>query len=121
MRGFVRFIAFFVALVPLVFAGLLWNATGQKLFTKLPSEALAKMLEAKPAVDPFAELGTNDLAGKPEEVDNIFHLGILPAGWGNSFADSASVLSLGAPGFFLLICLMFATRRPKTASAESKA
>ncbi|MEK6701117.1 MAG: hypothetical protein AABZ53_02565 [Planctomycetota bacterium] len=119
MRGLVRFIAFFVALVPLVFAGLLWNATGQKLFTQLPSDALAKMLEAKPAVDPFAELGTNDLAGKPEEVDNVFHLGILPAGWGNSFADSASVLSLGAPGFFLLLCLMFATRREKIAPVKA--
>ncbi len=111
MRGIVRFLAFLAALIPLAFAGLLWNATGQKLFTKLPSAALAKMLEAKPAVDPFAELGTNDLAGKPDEVDNVFHLGILPAGWGNSFADSASVLSLGSPGFFVLICLMFTTRR----------
>ena len=88
-------------------------ATGGGLFTQLPSGTLAKMQAAKPADDAFSGLGMDDLAGEPAKVDNSFRFGWLPAGPGNSFADSASVLTVAGPALVLLALTWAATRRPR--------
>jgi|CXWL01.1.fsa_nt_gi hypothetical protein len=110
MRFLARIVAFLCFVVPTGFALLLWHQTGKKLFTQLPSEALGKMQDAKPAEDPFASLGMNDLQGQSKSIDNVFRLGVFPAGTGNLFADSASVATLAVPPCVLFLLVLAFTR-----------
>src|ERR1043165_5957644 len=103
MRLIARLIAALCLLATLGVSVMLWDATGRALFTQLPSEELARMQAAKPAEDQFAGLGMNDLAGAPAKVDNSFRFGLLPAGPGHRFADSASVLTTGGPALLLFL------------------
>ena len=115
MRWIARLLALLCVLVALGQALALRHATKGQLFTQLPSETLAKMEAAKPADDAFAGLGINDLAGEPAKVDNTFRFGLLPAGPGNGFADSASVLTAAGPACLLAIFTFWYTRRPRKA------
>ncbi len=117
MRSLARFLAIVCFGVALVQALVLHHATGGGLFTQLPSSALAKMQESKPADDAFSGLGMNDLAGEPAKVDNAFRFGWLPAGPGNGLADSASVLTMAGPALVLLVLTWAATRRPRAKRA----
>jgi len=118
VRMLVRLIALVCAVAVIGPAGALWWATGRAVFTQLPSESLARMQGSKPADDPFAGLGMNDLAGEPKKVDNSFRFGLLPAGPGHGFADSASVLMFAGPALVLLVCAWGSKRRrnPRPAS-----
>jgi hypothetical protein len=110
MRTLLRLIAAACFLAVLAQAVLLFRATGGRLFTQLPSADLAKM-QGKPAGDAFAGLGMNDLAGEPAKIDNDIHFGLLPAGPGHAFADSASILTFAGPAFVLLALTWWSTRR----------
>jgi len=111
MRKLVRLMAVVCFALALSVTLCLWHATGGGLFTQLPSEALAKMQEPKGSDDAFAGLGMNDLSGAPTKVDNSFRFGLLPAGPGHGFADSASVLTLAGPALLLLILVWCSTCR----------
>jgi hypothetical protein len=117
MRTIARVIAVFCFAAALGQALVLHWSTGGRLFTQLPSQNLAKMQDAKPSDDAFAGLGMNDLAGEPTKVDDAFRFGWLPAGPGNSFADSASVLTMAGPAFVLLVLAWAATRLPRAKRA----
>ena len=112
MRRLARILAVLCFAAALGQALTLHWATGGKLFTQLPSKSLAAMQESKGADDAFAGLGLNDIAGEPAKVDNTFRFGWLPAGPGNGFADSASVLTTVGPAFLMLLTVWVFTRRP---------
>jgi hypothetical protein len=115
MRFLARLLALAACVLVIGQSMLVWQHTGQKLFTQWPSASLAKMQE-KPADDPFAGLGMNDQAGEPAKVDNEFRLGILPAGTGNNLADSFSVLTLGGPALLLFLLVLVFARAPKSST-----
>jgi hypothetical protein len=114
----VRRVALFLFVAVVVVSLALFLATGQRLFTQLPSDSLAKLEQTKPADDPFAGLGMNDVSCEPVKVDNAFHFGLLPSGSGHAFADSASVLTICTPAFIAFLFVVWYTRRtPRTHAA----
>ena len=116
MRLLVRVVAILCFAAVLAQALLLRQQTRGGLFTQLPSASLAQMEQPKPAEDAFSGLGINDLAGDPVKVDNEFRLGLLPAGAGNNFADSASVLTFAGPALLLAVFTIWYTRPRKSAA-----
>lgn len=102
-------LAMFVATAALALA--VWDQTGRMIDTRAPSAELAKMAAPKESDDPFADLGMNDAAGKPKEVDNQFHLGLIPGM--SSWRDSASVATMVLPSFVLTVVAVLATRKKK--------
>ena len=111
MRTTVRLLALICFLVCLGLSLSLWRATGASLFTQLPSASLATMQTPSGADDLFEGLGMNDKAGAPAAVDNSFRFGLLPAGPGHVFADSASVLTIAGPTLLLFLASLRGSRR----------
>lgn len=80
-------------------AFMLWNTTGGRLFTSLPSQGLSTMAQQEGTL-------TNLFGGQPAQppMENSFALGLLPGGGG---AHVASVSTFVAPALFLTMAAFF--------------
>jgi len=95
VRTAIRLLVVLIALSVVLQVAMLWDATDRRWFTVIPSPALEAMQQQQGALtDLFGPVPGSSAAAPLPPIDNLFRLGILPAGPG---AGLASVLTLTLP------------------------
>jgi hypothetical protein len=94
MRTIARLFALACVAAILTPAFMLWDATGRRTFTKMPSPGYAELQKQEGSLSGL--FGEEPKAQPP--IDNEFRLGLLPSGWGG---EAMSVVSVGGPAILV--------------------
>ena len=116
MSTAVRNIIWVICSVAIIASAAMTIATGGHPFTQFPSDTIAEMQQADDPGDLFSNTGLTDTHEQPEEVENEFHFGWLPAGGG---ASALSFASISGPALVIALLAWFLNRRGRGAEITS--
>jgi hypothetical protein len=116
MRTVVRLAA--IVLVGAILAQLLmlWDTTGRRVFTFIPSDRLAQLQQQEGTLTGLFDDAAAPTTPKLPPINNTFGLGLLPAGMG---MEAVSVTTLALPAM-AVGCLAFCRGSRRSPAAANK-